>query len=535
MSRHYSRREKGKWVAESRTPTKRSPVRIPESNKEDLITANALTIIGRVTNTQIQRPRAVVDFLPQVWNLEGRVTGRALGVDKFQFKFVSEEDLVMVLRKGPYHYKKWMLLIQKWEPIVSAHFPSTISFWINIHGIPLHFWNEKTIDSIGDALGNCPERDFDGARLRIDANGLQPLEMTRDILLPTGEVTEVEFEYIKLEKHCFQCHSLLHEKDDCPSVIRGDRPTKLGINQRNALMRIEADKRRHDERRGYSRHQETRRSTDGDYTRRDSDLNGRRRSDQPRSDHRSSYRSDTLRSHHYGRSTQRYPELSRSLSEHTHRPRKVTASKRTITGTSRELGRNLNARLGTIDQQAGENWSQASHTPPPRHPDQQQHSIPSGNSKERRSALDRISEPRVPVQARLGGTSSLDSTRLQEVEIQFLGDEDQELLTRRLSHTSPVIPDTQLNAHVEVAEDDELSEDLAPRRIHPSLRIEARVNPPASEKRKAPSTANTSVNASKSAAKGASKSAVKKGTKATGKPKNTKPVRRVPHSPLGEF
>lgn len=255
MSRHYSRREKEKWVKEPRPPQKRPPVRIPESDNESLIVANHLTLISRVTNPQIQRPRAVVDFLPQVWHLEGRVHGRDLGADKFQFRFESEEELNMVLRNGPYHYKKWMLLIQRWEPVVSDQFPSTISFWINILGIPLHFWNKKTIDTIGDALGNCPDRDFEAAKLRFHANGLLPLEMTMDILLPSGEVTEVELEYIKLEKHCFQCHSLLHEKDDCPLLSRGApyvAPYKMGINQRNALMRIEAEKRRHDERRAMS-------------------------------------------------------------------------------------------------------------------------------------------------------------------------------------------------------------------------------------------------------------------------------------------
>ncbi|KAG2250484.1 hypothetical protein Bca4012_097920 [Brassica carinata] len=49
-----------------------------------------------------------------------------------------------------------------------------------------------------------------------DINGLQPLEMTMDILLPSGETTEVEFEYFKIEKHYFTCFSLFHEEKDCP-------------------------------------------------------------------------------------------------------------------------------------------------------------------------------------------------------------------------------------------------------------------------------------------------------------------------------
>ncbi|KAG2334386.1 hypothetical protein Bca52824_005566 [Brassica carinata] len=66
-----------------------------------------------------------------------------------------------------------------------------------------------------------------------------------EILLPSEEVTEVEFQYLKIEKHCFTCFSLLHEEEDCPSrqeELELLRMT-LGITRAIALQRIEADKR----------------------------------------------------------------------------------------------------------------------------------------------------------------------------------------------------------------------------------------------------------------------------------------------------
>ncbi|KAF3521418.1 hypothetical protein F2Q69_00046582 [Brassica cretica] len=63
-----------------------------------------------------------------------------------------------------------------------------------------------------------------------DINGLQPLEMTMDILLPSGETTEVE---------------------PRNALIPKDRI--LGITQRIVFHRIEAEKQRHDDRRGYRR------------------------------------------------------------------------------------------------------------------------------------------------------------------------------------------------------------------------------------------------------------------------------------------
>ncbi|VVB01041.1 unnamed protein product [Arabis nemorensis] len=122
--------EKEKWTAGARSKPRRSPVRIPECDNSALIVANKLTLIGRVTNPVIQKPRAVVEFLSQLWNMENKTHGRDLGSEKFIFRFEEEEDLLAVLRKGPYHYKKWMLIIQRWEPIVSEAFPAIIPFWI---------------------------------------------------------------------------------------------------------------------------------------------------------------------------------------------------------------------------------------------------------------------------------------------------------------------------------------------------------------------------------------------------------------------
>lgn len=278
MARHFSRSEKEKWTETTRSPRKRSPIKIPEGNSESLIADNLLTLMGRVTNPKFQKPRAVVERMPQVWNLEGRVVGRDLGPEMFQFRFETESDLRSVLAKGPYHHKKWMLIIQRWEPTISPSFPSMISFWIRIHGLPLHYLTDQALETIGRTLGHVDSYDVRDARIRVDLNGLQPLEMTSEVQVPSGEVTDVEFEYLKIEKHCFTCLSLFHEENDCTRRSRNDPPAKerkLGITQRLALDRIEADKRRHDERRGYrpleSRHtlrqeQQTRNRHDHHYS-----------------------------------------------------------------------------------------------------------------------------------------------------------------------------------------------------------------------------------------------------------------------------
>lgn len=99
-------------MGSSRT-SRRSPVKIPDEDNSAILEANRLTLIGRATNPYVQKAKAIIDFLPQYWNLEGKVSGRDLGRETFLFTFKSEEDLQMVLRKGPYHYKQWMIILQK--------------------------------------------------------------------------------------------------------------------------------------------------------------------------------------------------------------------------------------------------------------------------------------------------------------------------------------------------------------------------------------------------------------------------------------
>lgn len=77
------------------------------------------------------------------------------------------------------------------------------------------------------------------ARFRVNLNGLIPLTMKLEVRLPSDEITTVEFEYLKIEKHCFTCFSLFHEEIDCPSKPRiyiPPKERKLGITQRIALQ-----------------------------------------------------------------------------------------------------------------------------------------------------------------------------------------------------------------------------------------------------------------------------------------------------------
>lgn len=359
--------------------------------------------------------------------------------EKFQMRFQSEEDMERVLTKGPYHYKKWMLLLQRWEPVVSENFPSLISFWIKIHDLPLHFWNEGTITIIGDQLGHMPDKVVEEAKIRVEINGLEPLVMDLEIQLPSDEILPVEFEYMKLEKHCFTCFSLFHEEVNYPLRSRHDAPArdrKLGITQRLALQRIEADKRRHDDRRGYQRPSAEFRPH---YDRRD-ERNSRR----TYSDHRDLHTRSTG-----GSSPYRSAAAPASL---RYRPSDSVGTKASEDNDSRVLSSGVvirhqdipvdnashpSANAGVFNRFSS---SQISHTPSPRNLRERLEypndvgstgGTPNPSSRKRRLSLGRTTEPDLRELISPRPTSSLDSGRLQEVEIQYDGVENE--------HISPVV------------------------------------------------------------------------------------------------
>lgn len=64
--------------------------------------------------------------------------------------------------------------------------------------------------------------------------------MNKVFKFSTGEEASLEFEYERLEKHCFLCLSLLHEEKDCTKGkdphLRDSR--SLGISQHKTLERL---------------------------------------------------------------------------------------------------------------------------------------------------------------------------------------------------------------------------------------------------------------------------------------------------------
>ncbi|RIA04397.1 hypothetical protein BRARA_K01366, partial [Brassica rapa] len=200
---------------------KRLKISVPHFNNSDLIKGYSKTLIGRCMNPAEQNVKFLVGTLPKIWGLEEKVVGTDLGLGRFQFDFDAEEDIETVLKMQPFHFDYWMISLVRWQPRKSKNYPSEITFWIKVLGVPLEFWEAPTFRSIGDAIGVTKEVDLDYGRIQVVVDGYKELTFETTVDFKGGEYYEEEeapvfLRYEKLFGYCKTCFSLCHKMEKCP-------------------------------------------------------------------------------------------------------------------------------------------------------------------------------------------------------------------------------------------------------------------------------------------------------------------------------
>ncbi|KAL0742068.1 hypothetical protein Bca4012_083581 [Brassica carinata] len=200
---------------------KRLRISVPHFDNSEIIKNYSRTLIGRCMNPEEQNMTALVTNLPKIWNVESRVVGVDLGHGKFQFDFDKEEDIEEVMKNQPYHFDYWMISLARWQPKRSHNFPSEITFWIRVIGVPLEFWAEPSFETIGDAIGKTVEVDLDFGRVKVVVDGFKELVFDTTVDFTGGEFHDgleewISLKYEKLFGYCETCHSLCHSTVKCP-------------------------------------------------------------------------------------------------------------------------------------------------------------------------------------------------------------------------------------------------------------------------------------------------------------------------------
>nr|POE85896.1 uncharacterized protein CFP56_18243 [Quercus suber] len=166
-----------------------------------------------------------------MWKPAGRLDCVGLGHGFFLTRLLLKEDYENILRKGPWFIEGNFLSIRLWEPNFhpATANVSSVAVWIRLNELPIKYYNAKTLHQIGKSIGNVLKVDthkatetkgkFTRLCMQIDIN--KPLVTT--ILIGKFEQPVC---YEGIQKLCFGCGRVGHQKNLCPYTIRHDSPVE---------------------------------------------------------------------------------------------------------------------------------------------------------------------------------------------------------------------------------------------------------------------------------------------------------------------
>ncbi|KAF8053047.1 hypothetical protein N665_1471s0002 [Sinapis alba] len=128
-------------------------ISVPKIDNSNLIHGYAKNLIEKCMNPSQQDMNGLLSMIIKIWKAEDRFFGVDLELGRFQFDFIQEEDIEEILNLHPYHFDYWVISLVSWEPVVDINYPLTITLWVRVLGVPLHFWAIPFFESIGKALG----------------------------------------------------------------------------------------------------------------------------------------------------------------------------------------------------------------------------------------------------------------------------------------------------------------------------------------------------------------------------------------------
>ena len=223
-----------KILMEMSLEDKEEPFDLPDLPEFDSKDINSMSLIGRILNPESQKMSSLILDMPRKWQIYERVRGVALSQERFQFIFKYEHDLDDILNKGVHTYNQWALAMDKWIENPLEDFLRFIPIWVQLRNIPVNHYTPAAIRTLAGFAGPVMELDFDQskpqnkdfvrARIRFDVT--KPLRRSKIINLPSGETTSILYDYERIQKRCYFCQRLTHERDHCPLYLQHQQVLK---------------------------------------------------------------------------------------------------------------------------------------------------------------------------------------------------------------------------------------------------------------------------------------------------------------------
>lgn len=185
---------------------------------------NSMSLIGRILNPDCQKVSNLVLDMPRKWQIYDRVRGVALSPERFQFIFKYEHDLEDILNKGAHTYNQWSFALDRWMENPPEDYLQFIPIWVQLRNIPVNHYTPDAIRTLAGFAGKVIELDLDQTkaqnkdyvRFRISFDVSKPLRRSKVVNLPSGEATTILYDYERIQKRCYFCQRLTHERPNWP-------------------------------------------------------------------------------------------------------------------------------------------------------------------------------------------------------------------------------------------------------------------------------------------------------------------------------
>lgn len=137
-------------------------------------------LVGKVLLTRAVNNEGLKAALQQVWRTVKAVKIESVGNNIFMFKFVDEADKKRLLKGGPWHFDRALIVLVEPRGIgeVAKQAFTHESFWVQIRKIPLACMDKEFLWELGGKIGAVEEVQTDEhgdcigeyARIRVSVN-----------------------------------------------------------------------------------------------------------------------------------------------------------------------------------------------------------------------------------------------------------------------------------------------------------------------------------------------------------------------------
>ena len=235
------------WDSFSLNDKEEVPFDFGPASEADVVYLAARFMTSRVINIE-----SVVRTFRPLWRTVQGFTARDMGSNMLVFVFQDESDVERILSAEPWSYDKHLVSFQRVEADTSIAEMECrwVSFWVQIHNLPVRRMNHETASALGGTLGlvekvveSDEERGCEGCiRVRVRLDISQPLCRGRKARLLAGKETLISFKYERLPNFCYWCGRLTHGDRDCEWWLRSKGTLRREDQQYGAWMRAAVEK-----------------------------------------------------------------------------------------------------------------------------------------------------------------------------------------------------------------------------------------------------------------------------------------------------